>query len=406
MKVTVVGTGYVGLSLAVLISRKHDVSAIDVIPEKVELINNGKSPIADREIEQYLSEGKLSLQASLDINDAKGSDYVIIATPTNYDPETHYFNTGSVESVAKQLQSVCPEATIVIKSTIPIGFTERFCNENDIHNVIFSPEFLREGRALYDNLHPSRIIVGVPHGFGLEDKAQRFATLLAECAEDKDVKTLIMGSTEAESVKLFSNTYLAMRVAYFNELDTFAESYGLNSEEIISGVSLDPRIGNYYNNPSFGYGGYCLPKDTKQLLANYRDIPHTLVGAIVQSNIDRKEFVADEIRKRLGPKGTVGIFRLVMKSGSDNFRESSILDIMKWLRGDGYKVIIYEPTVKDSYMDFEVEADLAKFEDESDVILANRMAKELESVSGKVYCRGNYCKVCGLVKGSMRYSYR
>lgn len=392
MKVTVVGTGYVGLSLSVLISRKFEVSAIDVIPEKVELINSGKSPIADREIELFLSEGKLNLHASLDINDAKGSDYVIIATPTNYDPETHYFNTGSVESVAKQLQSVCPEATIVIKSTIPIGFTERFCKENDIHNVIFSPEFLREGRALYDNLHPSRIIVGVPRGSGLEDKAQRFAALLAECAEDKDVKTLTMGSTEAESVKLFSNTYLAMRVAYFNELDTFAESYGLNSQEIISGVSLDPRIGNYYNNPSFGYGGYCLPKDTKQLLANYRDIPHTLVGAIVQSNIDRKEFVADEIRKKLSPHGTVGIYRLVMKSGSDNFRESSILDIMKWLRGDGYKVIIYEPTVKDSYMDFEVEADLAKFEDESDVILANRMAKELEPVSEKVYCRDIFNK--------------
>ena len=392
MKVTVVGTGYVGLSLSVLISRKYEVSAIDVIPEKVKLINSGKSPIADREIEQNLSEGKLKLHASLDMNNAEGSDYVIIATPTNYDPETHYFNTNSVESVAKQLQSVCPDATIVIKSTIPIGFTERFCKENNIHNVIFSPEFLREGKALYDNLHPSRIIVGVPHGSGLEHKAQRFASLLAECAEDKDVKTLIMGSTEAESVKLFSNTYLAMRVAYFNELDTFAESYGLNSEEIISGVSLDPRIGNYYNNPSFGYGGYCLPKDTKQLLANYRDIPHTLVGAIVQSNIDRKEFVADEIRKRLGSHGTVGIHRLVMKSGSDNFRESSILDIMKWLRGDGYKVIIYEPTVKDSYMDFEVEADLSKFEDECDVILANRMAKELEPVSGKVYCRDIFNK--------------
>lgn len=392
MKVTVVGTGYVGLSLAVLISRKYEVSAVDVIPEKVDMVNNGKSPIADREIESFLAEGKLNLRASLDLGVAKDSDFVIIATPTNYDPETHYFNTGSVESVAKQLQSICPDATLIIKSTIPIGFTERFCEENNLTNVIFSPEFLREGRALYDNLHPSRIIVGVPSSFKNKEKAKQFASLLAECAEGGNVKTLIMGSTEAESVKLFSNTYLAMRVAYFNELDTFAESNKLNSEEIISGVCLDPRIGNYYNNPSFGYGGYCLPKDTKQLLANYRDIPHTLVGAIVQSNIDRKEFVADEIRKKLGPHGTVGIYRLVMKSGSDNFRESSILDIMKWLRGDGYKVIIYEPTVKDSYMDFEVEADLAKFEDESDVILANRMAKELEPVSGKVYCRDIFNK--------------
>ena len=392
MKVSVVGTGYVGLSLAVLMSRKYDVTAIDVIPKKVELINNKKSPIVDREIEHFLSEKKLKLEASLDINKAKESDFVIIATPTNYDPETHYFNTDSVESVAKQLQTICPEATIVIKSTIPIGFTERFCKENDIHNVIFSPEFLREGRALYDNLHPSRIIVGVPSCSNLKDKAKQFAALLAECSEEKNVKTLIMGSTEAESVKLFSNTYLAMRVAYFNELDTFAQSYGLNPEEIISGVCLDPRIGNYYNNPSFGYGGYCLPKDTQQLLANYRDIPHTLIGAIVQSNLDRKEFVADEIRKRIGPKGTVGIFRLVMKSGSDNFRESSILDIMKWLRGDGYHVIVYEPTVKESYMEFPVEEDIKKFKDECDVILANRMAKELESISNKVYCRDIFNK--------------
>ena len=392
MKVAVIGTGYVGLSLAVLISRKHNVTATDIIPEKIELINNGRSPISDKEIESFLGKGQLNLRATLDINEVIGSDFIIIATPTNYNPETHYFNTGSVESVAKQLQTICPEATIVIKSTIPIGFTERFCEENDIHNIIFSPEFLREGRALYDNLHPSRIIVGVPKAFKQKEKAEQFASLLSECAEDKDIKTLIMGSTEAESVKLFSNTYLAMRVAYFNELDTFAESYGLNPDEIISGVSLDPRIGNYYNNPSFGYGGYCLPKDTKQLLANYRDIPHTLIGAIVQSNIDRKEFVADEIRKRIDPKGTVGIFRLVMKSGSDNFRESSILDIMKLLRGDGYHVVIYEPTVQDSYMDFPVEDDLEKFKEGCDVILANRMSKELESVIDKVYCRDIFNK--------------
>ena len=392
MKISIIGTGYVGLSLAVLISRKHEVDAVDIVPEKIKSINNKKSPIADKDIEHYLLKEELNLHASLEISDAKGSDYVIIATPTNYDPETHYFNTESVESVIIQLQSICPEATVVIKSTIPIGFTERFCKDNGLTNVIFSPEFLREGRALYDNLHPSRIIVGVPTCFKDRKKASQFAHLLAECAENNDVKTLIMGSTEAESVKLFSNTYLAMRVAYFNELDTFAESYGLNSEEIISGVSLDPRIGNYYNNPSFGYGGYCLPKDTKQLLANYRDIPHTLIGAIVQSNIDRKEFVADEIRKRLGPKGTVGIFRLVMKSGSDNFRESSILDIMKWLRGDGYHVIIYEPTVKDSYMEFLVESNFEKFGKECDVILANRMAKELDPLSDKVYCRDIFNK--------------
>jgi len=392
MKVSVVGTGYVGLSLAVLISRKYDVTAIDIVPEKVDMINRGISPIADREIESFLVDGDLRLKATTDINDAKESDFVIVATPTNYDPETHYFNTGSVESVIRQLQVICPEATIVIKSTIPIGFTERFCKDNDIHNVIFSPEFLREGRALYDNLHPSRIIVGVPRDSELEDKAEEFTSLLAECAEDSGIRALVMGSTEAESVKLFSNTYLAMRVAYFNELDTFAESYGLNSREIISGVSLDPRIGDYYNNPSFGYGGYCLPKDTKQLLANYRDIPHTLIGAIVQSNIDRKEFVADEIRRRIGPKGTVGIFRLVMKSGSDNFRESSILDIMKWLRGDGYRVVVYEPTVKGEYMEFPVEEDLDRFRDGCDIILANRMAEELRPVIGKVYCRDIFNK--------------
>ena len=392
MKVSIVGTGYVGLSLAVLISRLHDVVAVDIIREKIELINQGKSPIADKEIEQFLSDGKLRLKATTDLQETKNSDYIIIATPTNYDPETHFFNTDSVETVIKQLQIISPNTTIIIKSTTPIGFTERFCKENDVHNVIFSPEFLREGKALYDNLHPSRIIVGVPTCSNLRNKAEQFAALLVKCSEEKNVKTLVMGSTEAESVKLFSNTYLAMRVAYFNELDTFAESYGLNSEEIISGVSLDPRIGNYYNNPSFGYGGYCLPKDTKQLLANYRNIPHTLIEAIVQSNLDRKEFVADEIRKRIDPKGTIGIFRLVMKSGSDNFRESSILDIMKWLRGDGYQIIIYEPTVKDSYMGFQVEGNLEKFKEECDVVLANRMAKELESISAKVYCRDLFNK--------------
>ena len=392
MKITIVGTGYVGLSLAVLLSRYHDVVAVDIIKEKVELINKGISPIVDKEITYYLENEQLKLKATVDLVEAKHSDYVIVATPTNYNPETHFFNTESVETVIKQLLIICPEATFVIKSTIPIGFTEKFCTDNNIHNIIFSPEFLREGRALYDNLHPSRIVVGVPSCFTIKDKAKDFAKLLSQCADDDDIKTIVVGSTEAESIKLFSNTYLAMRVAYFNELDTFAQSYGLNSEEIITGVSLDPRIGNYYNNPSFGYGGYCLPKDTKQLLANYHDIPHTLIGAIVQSNIDRKEFIADEVRKRLGPKGTVGIFRLVMKSGSDNFRESSILDIMKWLRGDGYHVVIYEPTVKDTYMEFPVEGDIDCFMNECDVILANRMSKELEAVSDKVYCRDIFNK--------------
>lgn len=389
MKVSVVGTGYVGLSLAVLMSRKYDVTAIDVIPKKVELINNKKSPIVDREIEHFLSEKKLKLEASLDINKAKESDFVIIATPTNYDPETHYFNTDSVESVAKQLQTICPEATIVIKSTIPIGFTERFCKENDIHNVIFSPEFLREGRALYDNLHPSRIIVGVPSCSNLKDKAKQFAALLAECSEEKNVKTLIMGSTEAESVKLFSNTYLAMRVAYFNELDTFAQSYGLNPEEIISGVCLDPRIGNYYNNPSFGYGGYCLPKDTKQLLANYESVPNSLIEAIVKSNDIRKRFIADTVEKEANKEGAViGIFRLIMKSGSDNFRESSVFDIMKMLRGDGYEIIVYEPTVKEeTFNGWTLDNDLQSFMERCDIIMANRMSSELDPVKDKVFCR-------------------
>lgn len=392
MKISVIGIGYVGLSLAVLISRKYDVTAIDIVEKKVELINNKQSPIEDKEIEQFLSSGKLKLKATLDINEAINSDYIIIATPTNYNPDTHYFNTETVETVINQLQKICPKGIIIIKSTVPIGFTEKFGKENNIKNLLFSPEFLREGKALYDNLHPSRIIVGVPKDSDLIDEAKQFASLLIECSEEENIKTLIMGSTEAESVKLFSNTYLAMRVAYFNELDTFAESNELNSEEIITGVSLDPRIGNYYNNPSFGYGGYCLPKDTKQLLANYRDIPHTLVEAIVQSNIDRKEFITDEIRKRIGSKGTIGIFRLTMKSGSDNFRESSIIDIMKWLRGDGYNVIIYEPTVKERYMEFPVEADFEIFKNKSDIILANRMAEELQTLSNKVYCRDIFNK--------------
>ena len=392
MKITVVGTGYVGLSLAVLLSRKNEVTTIDIVEEKIKMINNRQSPIEDNEIEYFLIHGNLNLKASLDINKAEGSDFVIIATPTNYNPDTHFFNTSSVETVIKQLQSICPNATIVIKSTIPIGFTEKISTELDLQNVMFSPEFLREGKALYDNLHPSRIIVGVPSKSNLRDKAKNFATLLADCAEEDNIKTIIMGSTEAESVKLFSNTYLAMRVAYFNELDTFAESFKLDTEKIIEGVCLDPRIGNYYNNPSFGYGGYCLPKDTKQLLANYQNIPHTLIEAIVQSNTDRKEYIAKEIRKRIDPEGIVGIYRLVMKSGSDNFRESSILDIMNYLKKDGYTIIVYEPTIKDNYLDFPVEDDFETFKNKCNVIVANRMSIELLPVEEKVYCRDVFNK--------------
>ena len=390
MKIAIVGTGYVGLSLATLLSSKYIVTAVDIVPEKIDLINRGQSPIVDADISAFLSSGKLHLTATTVINDVVGSDYVIIATPTNYDPDTHYFNTGSVESVIKQLQAICPEATIVIKSTIPIGFTERFCKENGINNVIFSPEFLREGKALYDNLHPSRIIVGVPfNDQRLKQKAEQFAQLLAECSEEDNVRTLIMGSTEAESVKLFSNTYLAMRVAYFNELDTYAEENNLDSRQIIEGVCLDPRIGNNYNNPSFGYGGYCLPKDTKQLLSNYATVPNSLIEAIVRSNDIRKRFIADAVEKKAGKeKATIGIYRLIMKSGSDNFRESSVFDIMKMLRGDGYNVIVYEPTVKEeTFNGWDIVNDLDSFCRQSDVVMANRMSSDLDKVRDKVFCR-------------------
>jgi UDPglucose 6-dehydrogenase len=392
MKISIVGTGYVGLSLATLLARKNDVVAVDIVPEKVSLINNGQSPIADKEIEAALLKKDLKLVATTDISEVKNSDFVIIATPTNYDPITHYFNTESVESVIKQLRVICSNATVVIKSTVPIGFTEKMSELYSLDNIIFSPEFLREGRALYDNLHPSRIIVGLPKQSKSISRGEQFAKMLSDCADDDNIPYLIMGSTEAESVKLFSNTYLAMRVAYFNELDTFAESYGLSSKEIISGVCLDPRIGNFYNNPSFGYGGYCLPKDTKQLLANYNNIPHSLIEAIVQSNSDRKNYIVSEVEQKVGPGGIVGIFRLVMKSGSDNFRESSIIDIMKKLRGDGYRVIIYEPTVKASYMDFDVVDDLIDFKRKSNIILANRMDSVLNDVIAKVYCRDLFNK--------------
>ena len=387
MKISVVGTGYVGLSLAVLISRKHEVVAVDILPEKVEMINSGKSPIVDKEIQAFLEEKKLNLKATTDINQTKNSDFIIVSTPTNYDPETNYFNTESVESVIKRLQYVCSDAAIVIKSTVPIGFTERLCHSNSYDNVMFSPEFLREGKALYDNLHPSRIVVGVPIDSCLAEKAKCFADLLLDCSEEKTVKTLIIGSTEAESVKLFSNTYLAMRVAFFNELDTFAESNDLNSKDIISGVCMDPRIGDWYNNPSFGYCGYCLPKDTKQLLANYSGIPNSLMGAIVDSNNIRKSYIAHQIINGISPGGTVGIYRLIMKSGSDNFRESSIIDIMMKIRGAGVKVIIYEPTIVDSFNGFSVIGSLNEFIQKSDIIVANRISDELKGCRDKIYCR-------------------
>lgn len=389
MRVSVVGTGYVGLSLAILISRRHDVTAVDIVKEKVNLINSGKSPIVDKEISEFLSSGKLNLKATTDITECKGSDYVIIATPTNYDVETHMFDTSSVESVIDQIERISPESTIVVKSTVPIGFSESICKQKGIDNLLFSPEFLREGRALYDNLHPSRIIVGVPFkNKKLEEKAKGFLNLLSECAEDK-TETIMMGSTEAESVKLFSNTYLAMRVSFFNELDSFAERNGLDTKQIIEGVCLDPRIGKNYNNPSFGYGGYCLPKDTKQLLANYESVPNSLIEAIVKSNDIRKRFIADTVEKEANKEGAViGIFRLIMKSGSDNFRESSVFDIMKMLRGDGYEVIVYEPTVKeDTFNGWTLDNDLRSFMERCDIIMANRMSSELDPVRDKVFCR-------------------
>lgn len=393
MKVSVVGTGYVGLSLATLISRKHTVIAVDIIKEKAEMINRGISPIADKEIEDHLARGGLDLRATTDISECAGSDFVIISTPTNYDPDTQYFDTSSVEGVAIQLKDICPDATVVIKSTIPIGFTKGLVSRIGT-NIIFSPEFLREGRALYDNLHPSRIIVGVPSDDPtLRSRAETFATILVDCAEEDNVKTMITGSTEAESVKLFSNTYLAMRVAFFNELDSFAEQNGLSARDIINGVCMDPRIGDHYNNPSFGYGGYCLPKDTKQLLANYSNVPNELMGAIVRSNDTRKRFIADEISKIVPPGSTIGIYRLTMKSGSDNFRESSVIDIMKILKEERYNLLIFEPTLNVLQIyDVPVVNNYERFIERSDVILANRLEKTLKTLKKPVFCRDIFCR--------------
>ena len=388
MKIAVVGTGYVGLSNSVLLSQYNDVKAVDVIPEKVDMINNRKSPIVDKEIQEYLATKDLRLEATTDASYAySDAEFVIVSTPTNYDEKLNYFDTSSVVSVVDQVRKENPDAFIVIKSTIPVGYTEELRETYHTDRIMFSPEFLREGHALYDNLYPSRIIVGYDtDSEEAQEKAHLFADILKQGAKKEDIDVLFMNSTEAESVKLFANTFLALRVSFFNELDTYAEVRGLNTRNIIEGVCLDPRVGNFYNNPSFGYGGYCLPKDTKQLLANYEDVPNNLITAIVEANRTRKDFIADRVWA-LHPK-KVGVYRLTMKAGSDNFRQSAIQGIMKRIKSRGIECVVYEPTLKDNdFFNSPVERDLEKFKKECDFIIANRLTEELSDVVDKVYTR-------------------